>query len=195
MVFLCVLFHIKETSFVYQGKRGFFLLSPCLITKLQNGIMIADRCNDWRATDMGILLGNTSEYSAGDVFYYRSKKRMFGCVILFHQQDYYLIALSEEIMKTTKTICCDDVLQSVLYSIAWFSDVEMLLPQRLHRLGTILLDADYTNRAGLLIDDNGVILKNVGQSGTWAHTFRSFAIRDIKVQDVLNTKYVPKTRR
>ena len=144
---------------------------------------------------MGILLRNTSDYSAGDVFYYRSKKKLFGCVILFQQQDYYLIALSDEIMKTTKSIGCDDVLQSILYSIAWFSDVDMLLPQRLHRLGTIPLDADYTNRAGLLIDDQGVILKNVGQSATWAHTFRSFAIPDIKVKDVLNTKYVPKTRR
>lgn len=144
---------------------------------------------------MGILVRNISHYSAGEVFYYISKKRMFGCVILFHQQDYYFIALSEEIMKTTKTIRCDDVLQSNLYTIAWFSDVEMLLTYRLHRLGIIPLDADYTNRAGLLIDEQGLILKNVGQGGTWAHTFRSFALRDTKVKDVLITKYVPKTIR
>ncbi len=145
--------------------------------------------------DMGILIRNTSNYSAGDIFYYIIKKRIFGCVILFRQQDYYLIALSEEITKTAKDICCDDVLQSALYTLAWYSGVEMLLPHRLHRLGTMPLTADYTNRAGLLIDDQGIILKNVGQSGTWTHTYRSFALRDIKVKDVLDTKYVPKTMR
>ena len=145
--------------------------------------------------NMGILIRNTSNYSAGEIIYYISKKRMFGCVILFQQQDYYLIALSEEITKTTKDICCNDVLQSALYTLAWFSDVEMLLPHRLHRLVTIPLTADYTNRAGLLIDDQGLTLKNVGQRGTWTHTFRSFALRDVKVKDVLDTKYVPKTIR
>lgn len=144
---------------------------------------------------MGILIRNTSNYSSGEVFYYRCKKKVFGCIILFQQQDYYLIALSDEINKTAQTICVDDVLGSGLYTLAWFSDVDMLLPQRLHRLGKIPLTVDYTNRAGLLIDDKGILLKNVGQSATWKHEFRSFVLRDTLVNDVLNELSIPKTWR
>lgn len=53
---------------------------------------------------MGILIRNTTDYAAGEVFYYRSKGRTFGGVFLFHQLEYYLIALSEEITKAPKTI-------------------------------------------------------------------------------------------
>ena len=141
---------------------------------------------------MGITIKNASNYSSGEVFYYKSKKRVFGCVVLFQQQDYFLIAISEEIAKTTKTICVDDVLESELYTLAWFSDVDMLSPRRLHLLGTIPLAVDYTNREGLMNDNHGVLLKNVGQKATWAHEFRSFALRNTFLKDVLSQSFVPK---
>ncbi len=142
---------------------------------------------------MGILIRNTTDYAAGEVFYYRSKCRTFGGVFLFHQLEYYLIALSEEITKTPKTICTDDVLQSPLYTLAWFSDADMLSPIRLHRISVIPLDVDYSNRAGLMVNDKGVTIRNVGQSATWKHEFRSFALRDTPVKSILNNRFVPKT--
>lgn len=104
-----------------------------------------------------------------------------------------MIAISEEIVKPTKTICTDDVLQSTLYTLAWFSDVEMLLPKRIHRIETIPLAVDYYNRAGLLINGKSVAIRNVGQSATWRHEFRSFVLHDTPVESVLNNKYIPKT--
>jgi len=144
---------------------------------------------------MGILIKNTMNYSAGDVFYYKSKKKVFGGVFLYRQQDYYLIALSEEILKQTRTICANDILQLPLYTLAWFSDVELLLPQRLHLIDRMTITDDYSNRAGLLIDERGVFQNNIGQSTTWKHEFRSFVLRDTIVKDVLINKYVPKTWR
>ena len=142
---------------------------------------------------MGILIRNTNDYAVGEVFYYRSKGKIFGGVVLFHQSEYYLIALSEEITKAPKTICADDILQSPLYTLAWFSDVDLLLPNRLHRVATIRLDADYSNRAGLLINDQDVTIRNVGQSATWKHEFRSFTLNDTPVKSILNNRFVPKT--
>ena len=144
---------------------------------------------------MGILIKNTLNYSAGDVFYYISKRRVYGGVFLYCQHDYYLIALSEEVLKPKRTICVDDILQLPLYTLAWFSDVEMLLPQRLHLIDRITITDDYSNRAGLLIDEHGVFLKNIGQSATWKHEFRSYALRDTIVKDILTNRYVPKTWR
>lgn len=144
---------------------------------------------------MGILIKDKLNYSAGDVFYYISKRRVYGGVFLYCQHDYYLIALSEEVLKPKRTICVDDILQLPLYTLAWFSDVEMLLPQRLHLIDRITITDDYSNRAGLLIDEHGVFLKNIGQSATWKHEFRSYALRDTIVKDVLTNRYVPKTWR
>lgn len=144
---------------------------------------------------MGLLIKNESNYSEGEVFYYRSKNRLFGGVFLFRQQGYYLIAISEEISKSIHSICVEDVLHSPLYTIAWFSDIDLLLPKRIHKIGTIPIDEDYSNRAGLLIDGDGVYLRNVGQRATWKHEYCSFTLHDANIMDVLSNKYVPKTWR
>ena len=101
-----------------------------------------------------------------------------------------MIALSEEITKTSETIRKDDVLQSYLYTVAWFSDVDLLSPNRLHRIAAIPLDTDYSNRAGLLINDQGVVVRNVGQSATWKHEFRSFVLHDTAVKRILNNRSI-----
>ena len=145
---------------------------------------------------MGILLKNGENYCSGDVFYYRTKKKIYGSVFLFRQQDYYLFAISEEIDVPAGNIRLEDVLRSPLYTLAWFSEVELLMPSRMHRIGTVAITDDYTNRAGLLIDgQEGVLLKNAGQGATWRHEFRAFALRDAFVEDVLNTRFLPKTWR
>ncbi len=144
---------------------------------------------------MGILIKNTSCYSPGDVFYYKSKKKTYGGVFLYRQQDYYLIALSEEIMKPIRAIRANDILGLSLFTLAWFSDVDLLMPKRLHIIETISLSEDYSNRAGLLIDEHGVCLKNAGQSATWKHEFRSYVLNNTKVEDVLINRFIPKTLR
>lgn len=116
-------------------------------------------------------------------------------MFLFRQQGYYLIAISEEIPKPIHSICVEDVLHSPLYTIAWFSDIDLLLPKRIHKIGTISIDEDYSNRAGLLIDGDGVYLRNVGQRATWKHEYCSFTLHDANIMDVLSNKYVPKTWR
>jgi len=79
--------------------------------------------------------------------------------------------------------------------LARFSDVDLLSPKRLHLIETIPLAKDNSNRAGLLIDEHGLYLKNVGQSATWKHEFYSCVLRDTKVEDALSNSYVPKTWR
>ena len=145
---------------------------------------------------MNIVQELAPDIFPGDVFYYRSKKKLYGGVILFRQRDCQLIALSEEITKNPRSIQIADVLQTPLYTLAWFSDVEMLLRQRLHRIGTVSVTDDYSNRAGMLIDEQGkILLKNVGQRATWKHEYRAFSLRDAVVEDVLTVKYIPKTQR
>jgi len=144
---------------------------------------------------VGILIKNTSSYSPGDVFYYKSKKKTYGGVFLYRQQDYYLIALSEEIIKPIRAISANDILGLSLFTLAWFSDVDLLMPKRLHIIETISLSEDYSNRAGLLIDEHGVCLKNAGQSATWKHEFRSYVLNNTKVEDVLINRFISKTLR
>ncbi|MBQ7161371.1 MAG: hypothetical protein IJR90_06665, partial [Clostridia bacterium] len=61
-------------------------------------------------------------------------------------------------------------------------------------VGSVSVEGDYTDRAGLLADGSGsVYLKNCGQRATWRHEFRAFALRGAKVKDLLNTRYLPKT--
>lgn len=55
---------------------------------------------------MGIQFGNAANYSAGEIYYCEYKKRIFGCVILFKQQDYYLLALSKQIEKSKIRSAC-----------------------------------------------------------------------------------------
>ena len=141
------------------------------------------------------MLNKSIQYTPGDVFYYRAQKKRYGGVFLFYQEPFYLIALSEEITVPVQCIRVEDVLRSPLYTLAWFSDTELLAPRRIHRIGKVNVIGDFSNRAGLLIDGQGSVrLKNVGQSATWKHAFSSFTLRDTVIGDVLSTRSVPKTR-
>ena len=73
---------------------------------------------------MSIINKNTLKYQVGEVFYYRSGRKTYGGIFLYSQADLYLIALSEEISITARSIRPDDVLTSPLYTLAWFSDID-----------------------------------------------------------------------
>ena len=98
-------------------------------------------------------------------------------------------------MKPIRAISANDILGLSLFTLAWFSDVDLLMPKRLHIIETIPLSEDYSNRAGLLIDEHGVCLKNAGQSATWKHEFRSYVLNNTKVEDVVINRFIPKTLR
>ncbi|MBR1811344.1 MAG: hypothetical protein IJ766_06840 [Clostridia bacterium] len=143
---------------------------------------------------MGMILKNTTEYTAGQVFYYTACKKTYGAIFLFRQREYSLFAISEEIPLSVQSITLADILSAPLYTIAWFSDIELLPDRRLHHIGTVAVNGNFSNCAGLLEDDSGsLLLKNVGQSSTWKHSFRAFALRETSMQDV--PKYIPKTWR
>ena len=86
----------------------------------------------------------------------------------------------------------EHILASPLYTVAWFSDAELLPSCRLHYIGTVQIEDDYKNRAGMYEYENGsIILKNCGQTQTWKHKFRSFGLKDMTIRDVLTTKHTP----
>ena len=143
---------------------------------------------------MSVIFKNKKEYKNGGVYRYKSLGKTYGLVFLYKQSGYYLIAISEEISVTSKKISTEDVLSSPLYTVAWFSDAELLPSYRLHCIGTVQIADDYQNRAGMYEHENGsIILKNCGQSWTWKHKFQSFRLKDTVVREMLTTKYIPKT--
>lgn len=143
---------------------------------------------------MGILLRNRKAYSPGEVCCYTSRQKTYGLVFLCRQADYYLIALSEELSVPPKSVSVEDILRSRVYTVAWFSDIELLPKRRLHSVGSVTVSGDFHNRAGLYVDEHGgIMLKNVGQAFTWKHDFRAFGLKDVSVGDMLTTKYLPRT--
>ena len=143
---------------------------------------------------MGVLSGNRTKYASGEVYSYTSGGKTYGIVFLYEQRGYHLIALSEALPQLKKAVTVEAILRAPLYTVAWFSDVDMLPARRLHVVGTAAVAGDFRNRAGLHEDENGIVLKNVGQGATWKHGFRAFALDGVSVGEVLTAKYLPKTR-
>ena len=141
---------------------------------------------------MSAIFKNKKEYKAGGVYRYKSLGKTFGLVFLCKQAGCYLIALSEQLVGSAKTVTAEDILASPLYTVAWFSDVQLLPSYRLHYIGAVQIEGDYKNRAGMYEYENGsIILKNCGQAQTWKHKFRSFGLKDTTIRDILTTKYIP----
>lgn len=144
---------------------------------------------------MHIFFRTGKEYKAGEVYYYKSMRKTYAAVFLYKQDDYYLIALSEEIGILPKKISVEEVLNTQLYTVSWFSDLELLPSYRLHYIGTVQIEDDYQNRAGMYEQENGsIILKNCGQSWTWKHKFQAFRLKDTVVREILTTKYIPESQ-
>ena len=115
-------------------------------------------------------------------------------IFLCRYSGYYLIAISDEIKVLAKEIDIRDVLDSPLYTLAWFSEIDMLSSLFIHKIGKVSVSDDFSDRAGMLIDANGnIIINNCGQRATWRHEFRAFALKETTVADVMTVKYVPKT--
>jgi len=130
-------------------------------------------------------------YSRGMVFWYKNKGRIFAGIVLDeYNSQYVLIAITEQLYEIPKNT--ESVLFEPLYTIAWF-DFDSLLSARLvHKIGYVKITGSYIHRAGLKITENGgLILRNVGQRWTWAHSFRAYSIPESYVKDILTSVAVP----
>ncbi len=130
---------------------------------------------------------------SGTVFWYRASHLVYGAVVLdICDGDIYFIALSEALASIPQ--CIDDVLESPLYTAAWFGSDSILAERQRHIVGRIEVTASYSGRAGLLRDDRQSSCQNVGQAATWKHNYRSFYKADSLVKSTLSPAFFPKTR-
>lgn len=110
----------------------------------------------------------------GDVFWYKSNGIIYGAVVLDKIKDiYYLIAISESLQNIPRNV--NEIISSQLYTVAWFSDIDLLPCKRMHKLSCIEINGNYNHRAGFAYDLDKIIINNCGQRDTWKHLFRSFS--------------------
>lgn len=122
----------------------------------------------------------------GSCFWYKCNGHIYGAVVLEVQSNssYYLIALSET-MDTIPTTT-DQITTAQVYTIAWFGECSLLNNRRMHILGRIDVDADFTNRYGLQINNGkSVSLTNFGQTHTWSHSYRTLAFPNRIIKDII----------
>lgn len=121
--------------------------------------------------------------SKGTCFWYREKGQIFGAVLLEIQKDYHLIALTEKLDSIPKT--SEVILASPIYTLAWFSPIDLLSKKRMHVIQQIHIQKNYLNRFGLHTDEKTVTNTNCGQRSTWSHSFRSLLLPNCSISDVL----------
>ena len=130
----------------------------------------------------------------GEVCWYKYNKRIYCFAVLeVTKSNDYLIAISEEIAGFTGKPNLEEAINTNLYTIAWFNDFTLLPCVRTHLISKVCISDDYSNRAGIWIDDNKYINRNPGDVGMWRHERRLFAINNIKIIDTFSSRYIPKT--
>ena len=140
---------------------------------------------------MSYCLLKNSTYKKGVCFWYRIKKRIFGAVIIDIQLDseanpLYLILISEELREMPKQI--NDVLSKKSYTLAWFDELSLLPPIRIHILGVLQITKEYRNMFGLSITHGAFICTNIGQAATWKHDYCALSFHGERISDVLRVR-------
>lgn len=134
-------------------------------------------------------------YTKGNLFWYKCRKEIYGGIVLDYICDYelYLIALSEAITVSNK-IDAGNILNSKLYTLAWFS-VDALLPlQRIHTVECINVDDNYIGYCGLSVDKHGTLsISNCGSLNTWNHQYYSLRLVGRTIESIIHKKQLPKT--
>ena len=139
------------------------------------------------------------QHNKGEIYWYSYKKRRYGFVVLEivgniddeNSIPMYLIAISEELPSTEPKT--EDVIKAPLYTLAWFSALDLLPPIRVHFLEQITITDSYLNRAGLWKEEGKFYNRNVGGQSTWNHTYYSYRIPNTIIRDILTNRYVPIT--
>ena len=124
----------------------------------------------------------------GVCFWYRHRGNIYSATVVEKQENalnYYLIAISEKMDFVPQTI--SHVLASPVYTVAWFGDVDLLSPRRIHIVGEVSVFTNYKNKFGLKIEANrSVCITNCGQTSTWAHSFRQISFNNLKIKDFVS---------
>ena len=131
---------------------------------------------------------NRSCLKKGDVFYYRSNKITYGAVVLDILKGFYLIAVSEKIHDKPTFL---QIMSSPLYTLSWFSDVELLNNKRVHICSNINT-GDYNGRAGgIFYKDGAFNISNCGDIAVWKHNDRRYYLKNVSIEYVCTEKNVP----
>jgi hypothetical protein len=135
----------------------------------------------------------------GEIYWYKSQKETYGFIVLEYQKAIggssdYLIAISDAMYFIGKEPKPKDVLNTRLFTIAWFS-IDSILPERRIRFITRLSLVDsFKNMAGLSEDEKGSYsLNNIGNSAMWRHEYRRMVLPDAFMKDVLSVQNIPRT--
>ena len=134
-------------------------------------------------------------FPPGAVFWYRSGGSVYGAIIVDYQADFrdYLVAISEAIDQEEFPPDRSSVLGVPVYTVAWFSEPDMLPRRRLHPIGEVAPEGDFSDRAGRFAAcDGSYTLKNCGQAATWKHEFRALRLPERYMKDVLVCAALPK---
>lgn len=128
----------------------------------------------------------------GEVFWYRSRGRVFGAIVLENIRDEaYFVALSQELPREPKSV--DAVLEAEIYDAIWFA---CLLPQkRLHRLGQVEVTGCYNGRGGLYFSETVQFCESAGIEAEWEHNLLRRRYPDNIMGDLLNAELIPNTFR
>lgn len=137
------------------------------------------------------------ELKKGDVFSYAWKNVKKGCGIVLDviwvekSLCYKLIALSagEDTLNSV-----DDVLRCKLKSISWYSDDELLSASKYKVLGNISITAEYNGRAGFYSSKECFYCSNMGSKRLFELNERLLYIPDTVLEELLDSKRLPKTR-
>ena len=132
-----------------------------------------------------------AQLEKGDVFFYKSKGRLFGGFILDKVNNTCLVALSEELPTTPKRP--EEILCAPVYTAAW--SIELLPESRVKRLGAVEIDGHYNGRAGLYFGEKGdFLLGNVGgflNAKVWEHTLDKGRYPGLALWDLLKPENIP----
>lgn len=128
----------------------------------------------------------------GEVFWYRSRGRVFGAVVLENIRDeVYFVALSQELPREPRTI--DAVLDAEIYDAIWFGH---LLPEkRLHRLGRAAVTGSYNGRGGLYYSETVQFCESAGIEAEWEQNLMRWMYPNNTMRDLLDSERIPNTFR
>lgn len=124
----------------------------------------------------------------GTCFWYRHRGNIYTAVVLEVKRssiNYYLIAISEKLISIPHSIA--NVLEVPVFTVAWFGDVDLLAPKRIHIIEEVSITRNFQNKYGIRIDaGRSVCITNCGQNQTWSHAFRQIKFDNATMQDFLN---------
>lgn len=127
----------------------------------------------------------------GTLFWYRVKEHVYGGLYLGQSHDQDLVAFTEELAPLPEDAA--ELLEQPVYTAAWCW--ELLPQQRIHTVGHIVLEKNYSGSLGLFwgVRDGQWTLSvsNIGDLGTWRHEHRMYVPKGLKLKDMLNVDEMP----